>query len=242
MSSYQLIPEIDTIVFATAINNNIQNTRQSFIGKVYSTLWFQLFYSGCFITLSYFDPIHSFLIGDVGKGISVLVSYATIIHIVFMLCYDHAIRESPYSFYNLFMFTTLINYNLGYLSLVIEPLYMAITGIYTLTIFTGLSLYAIQTKIDYTVHGNILMIIFLSLILIGIFNIVIQNDFISILYSIMGVLIFSGFTIIDTQMIVNGKNKKYMLSEKDYVFAVITLYLDIINLFLYLIQILGFRD
>ena len=43
-------------------------------------------------------------------------------------------------------------------------------------------------------------------------------------------------------MIVNGKNKKYMLSEKDYVFAVITLYLDIINLFLYLIQILGFRD
>ena len=57
-------------------------------------------------------------------------------------------------------------------------------------------------------------------------------------YSAVGCLIFSLYLIYDTQIMLGGKHK-YSLSPEEYIFAALNLYLDIINLFLYLLSIFG---
>lgn len=46
------------------------------------------------------------------------------------------------------------------------------------------------------------------------------------------------FLVVDTQMIIGGTHK-IQITEEDYVFAALTLYLDIINIFLYILQIVS---
>ena len=51
-------------------------------------------------------------------------------------------------------------------------------------------------------------------------------------------LVFSLYIVYDTQLMMGGKHK-YALSPEEYVFASLNLYLDIINLFLYILMIVG---
>ena len=53
-----------------------------------------------------------------------------------------------------------------------------------------------------------------------------------------GALVFSLYLVYDTQLMLGGKHK-YALSPEEYIFAALNLYLDIINLFLYLLSIFG---
>ena len=54
----------------------------------------------------------------------------------------------------------------------------------------------------------------------------------------MGALLFSFYIIYDTQIMLGGKHK-YSLSPEEYIFAALNLYLDVINLFMYLLAIFG---
>jgi FtsH-binding integral membrane protein len=65
----------------------------------------------------------------------------------------------------------------------------------------------------------------------------------TIIYSGIGALLFSAYLIFDTQMIIGGKRDRYMeFSVDDYVPAAISLYIDIVQLFIYMLQIFGDRD
>lgn len=57
-------------------------------------------------------------------------------------------------------------------------------------------------------------------------------------YGSIGALIFSLYIVYDTQLMMGGKHK-YALSPEEYIFAALNLYLDIINLFRYILLIVG---
>ena len=59
-----------------------------------------------------------------------------------------------------------------------------------------------------------------------------------ICYASAGALIFSMYIVYDTQLMMGGKHK-YSLSPEEYIFASLSLYLDIINLFMYILMIIG---
>ena len=61
----------------------------------------------------------------------------------------------------------------------------------------------------------------------------------NLVYASLGVLLFSGLLIYDTQLVVGGKNRKYQLGPDDYIFGALSLYLDIINMFLFILTIVG---
>ena len=63
--------------------------------------------------------------------------------------------------------------------------------------------------------------------------------YVNMIYCAIGVLIFSMYVVYDTQLIIGGKHKKFQFSVDDYIFAALALYLDIINLFLYILALLG---
>lgn len=84
-------------------------------------------------------------------------------------------------------------------------------------------------------------ILFVALILFFIFGLVamfVRGRIMTLVYSSCGVLLFSFYLIYDTQMMMGGTHK-HSISPEEYVFAAITLYLDIINIFIYILSIIG---
>ena len=57
-------------------------------------------------------------------------------------------------------------------------------------------------------------------------------------YGCIGALIFSLYIVYDTQLMMGGKHK-YSLSPEEYIFAALNIYLDVINLFRYILLIVG---
>ena len=118
----------------------------------------------------------------------------------------------------------------------------------TVLVTGGLTLFACQTKYDFTGMGGYLFAALWSLVLFGfvlMFIPGVNGARMSTTYKVycwIGVLIFSLYIVYDTQLIMGGKHKKHSFGVDDYVFAALNLYLDIINMFLYLLALLGSGD
>jgi FtsH-binding integral membrane protein len=59
------------------------------------------------------------------------------------------------------------------------------------------------------------------------------------LYSLFAVCLFTLFLAHHTKLIVGGKHSKYQMNDKDYVFGAMALYVDIVNIFLHILQLIG---
>jgi len=110
--------------------------------------------------------------------------------------------------------------------------------------FAGLSIYGYTTKRDLTAMGGFLIVGVFGLILASIVNIFVQSSGMEFLISIVGVLLFAGLTAYDTQKI---KSMYYAGDSRDVaarksIFGALTLYLDFINMFLFMVQLLGNRE
>ncbi len=103
----------------------------------------------------------------------------------------------------------------------------------TAVAFGGLSLFAINTKRDFTTLGKFLFIALIIMIVAGLINIFLGSPLLQTLLAAAGSILFSIFILYDTQNIIRG-------NFATPVEAAIALYLDILNLFISLLQLLGF--
>ena len=88
--------------------------------------------------------------------------------------------------------------------------------------------------------GGILVCILFGLMIFGIVMIFVPyNKYLQMVYGGAGALIFSLYLVYDTQLMLGGKHK-YALSPEEYIFAALNIYLDVINLFMYILMIVGF--
>uniref|UniRef100_A0A7S1GJH1 Uncharacterized protein n=1 Tax=Cyclophora tenuis TaxID=216820 RepID=A0A7S1GJH1_CYCTE len=58
-------------------------------------------------------------------------------------------------------------------------------------------------------------------------------------FSFIGACLFSAFLAYDTKLIVGGKHSKYQMNDKDYVFGAMSIYVDIVNIFIYIMRAIG---
>lgn len=122
---------------------------------------------------------------------------------------------------------------------------IASTFFVTAGTFGVMCVYGYLTKRDLTSIGNICLMAVIGLIIAGLVNLFLQSSVMSLIISGIGVLVFVGLTAYDSQKIkqlllqegmeVNDSAKKIALLGS------LTLYLDFINLFLYLLRFLGDR-
>jgi protein lifeguard len=104
----------------------------------------------------------------------------------------------------------------------------------TAGIFVALTLFACQTKYDFTSWMPYLFGALWALILVGFIAVFFPyNSKVEMAYSVIAALIFSGYILVDTQLIM----RHYHVEEE--IAAAISLYLDIINLFLAILRILN---
>jgi len=119
------------------------------------------------------------------------------------------------------------------------------TIVYTLFITAGtfgaMSVYGYFTKSDLSKMGTYLMMALFGLIIACIVNIFWANTTMDWIISILGVLVFTGLTAWDTQQVkrMAAANLEPSLADKLATMGAMNLYLDFINLFLFMLRILG---
>ena len=98
--------------------------------------------------------------------------------------------------------------------------------------------YAMLTREDFTIKWGILVVVLMAMLQLLIFGFFWPtNSFLYSLYCTLGVVLFGIYLIIDTQMIIGGK--RIQLTVDEYVAAALLLYVDIIQIFLYILSLLS---
>jgi len=120
----------------------------------------------------------------------------------------------------------------------------AFTG--TVLLFTVLAIYGYVTKEDLSKYRSILIVGLIALIIMGGINIFLQSDGLMWISSMLGVAVFIVFTAYDVNRIKNNViayalEEDASILDKIEIHGALSLYLDFVNLFLYILRILGRR-
>lgn len=205
------------------------SVRQAFIRKVYTILFLQLLVTvgiGAVICMN--DGVRAWALShqwafwvSMFGGMGLLIgTYVTQ-------------RSYPKNMIFLFGFTVCEAYMVGVVSSLYETRIVIEALIITAVVFAGLTLLAMQSKYDFTGWAGWLGAGLWFLVAAGFLMIFFPySSGVELVYSSIGALLFSAYILVDTQQIMN------LYHPEDEVPAAISLYLDLINLFLNILRIL----
>ena len=141
-------------------------------------------------------------------------------------------------------FCAVMGLSLSSIFLVFTASSIASTFFATAGAFAGLSLFGYTTKKSLSGMGSFMVMGLIGILIAMVINIFLQSSALQLAVSILGVVIFAGLTAWDTQRL---KQEYYMLQGTEFagkavVLGALTLYLDFINMFQFLLSFLGNRD
>ncbi|CAH1998596.1 unnamed protein product [Acanthoscelides obtectus] len=224
-------PEVKGFDFSDA------SIRRSFIRKVYSILTVQLGITLGFICWFLYDHKTKHYVQAHTELFFIALAILLVTMIALACCGDLR-RKPPMNFIFLFIFTLAESFMLATAASTYDAEAVAMAVGITAAVCLGLTLFAFQTKWDFTMMGGVLFVAAMILFLFGIIAIFIRSNIVNLIYASLGALIFSVYLIYDTQMMMGG-NHKYSISPEEYIFAAINIYIDIINIFMFILQIIG---
>ncbi|MFE3839450.1 Bax inhibitor-1/YccA family protein [Pseudogemmobacter sonorensis] len=146
-----------------------------------------------------------------------------------------------------YVYAAAMGLSLSSIFLVFTGASIAQTFLVTAIAFAALSLYGYTTKRDLSGLGTFLVMGLVGLIVAMIVNIFLQSDALAFAVSVIGVLIFAGLTAYDTQNIKNTYVQHAAAGDQEWlgkaaIMGALNLYLDFINLFMFLLQFMGNRE
>ncbi len=141
------------------------------------------------------------------------------------------------------VYAGLVGLSLSSLFLVYTTASISQTFFATAAAFGALSLYGYTTKRDLTAMGSFLIMGVFGLVIAMLINIFLQSSALAFAVSAIGVLIFAGLTAYDTQKIkeMYFEGDDQLVAGRKSIMGALTLYLDFINLFMFLLQFMGDR-
>ncbi|MBK1992386.1 Bax inhibitor-1/YccA family protein [Campylobacter sp. 2018MI35] len=145
-------------------------------------------------------------------------------------------REAPLNLILLFGFTfcsglTLTPLLISVLALPTGAIIIAQAFALTTVAFGALSIFAMNTKKDFTTMGKALFIVLIVIVAASLLNIFIKSDIVSLAISSIAAILFSFYILYDTQNIIRG-------NYETPIEGAVALYLDFVNLFVSLLNIL----
>lgn len=146
-----------------------------------------------------------------------------------------AMRNNGWGVLLVFIFTGLMGFSMGpllqhYLKLPSGAMLIASAAGTTALMFAALSAYVLVTGKNFGFLGGFLFVGLLGLLIVSLIGMFFPIPGMQLVLAFVGVLIFSGYILYDTSAIIHG-------GETNYVLATVSLYLDILNLFLNLLRI-----
>jgi FtsH-binding integral membrane protein len=146
-----------------------------------------------------------------------------------------------------YVYAALMGLSLSSIFLVFTGASIAQTFVITAIAFASLSIYGYTTKKDLSGMGTFLMMGLVGLIVAMVVNIFLASSALAFAISVIGVLIFAGLTAYDTQNIKNTYIQHAAAGDQEWlgkaaIMGALNLYLDFINLFMFLLQFMGNRE
>jgi protein lifeguard len=216
-----------------------EQVRLGFIRKVYGLVCAQVTFTAAMALLSVYGPLQqpflAFVISRPG-----LFKWGTLIATLAAFFGVSMFKKSyPLNLYLLGFFTFVLSLDISFVCLSLTAVglgtIIAKAAAITALLSGGLTLYALKSKRDFSFLGAAL---FPLLFALSIYNILaiffpsLQMGVMGLIGSAAGALIFCAYILFDTYRII------HVLKPDDYIEAAIQLYLDIVNLFLYIVEIL----
>jgi len=224
-----------------------QSVRHGFIQKVYGILSIQL------LITTLIGGITMILLDDLDKRavtVGFFVSMAFMIGTMCLcVCRPDLMRSYPTNYIILGIFTLAESILIGFVGAQYTQESVLIVAGVTALVVSGLSLFACQTSYDFSGWGPYLFVALLvgcgfSFAFLGaaMFGLAGTAAFqgLRLVFACCMAMLFSFYIVYDTQLIIGGKHQN-MFAIDDYCLAALSLYMDIINLFLYLLEIFGDR-
>jgi len=228
---------------ATLLNNAEQEVRAGFICKVYGTLSVQLL-----ITVLLAVPLQQMTQAQAHANFWVLIVSSCVL--VLTMCAliwrmemrMESFRKYPRNYAVLGLITLCMSVIVGFVSAMYTWQSFLLAAGITAGIFLGMAILAWTTSIDFTGYraGALVAMMVFSFALSIMALCGVQIEWLMMFYNFLGVLLFTMYIVFYTQMIVGG-NHQVQFSIDDCAFASLYLYVDISNLFLHLIRLLGNR-
>ncbi|MCP5374502.1 MAG: Bax inhibitor-1/YccA family protein [Rickettsiaceae bacterium] len=223
---------------------------RNYMLKIYNFMAMGLVVTGVFAfsTLN-FPPLAGlmFNIGPNGEfistsGLGMLISFAPLgIAIYFFMGLGRISVNTAQTLF--WVYAAVMGMSLSYLGLVYTGQSLARTFFICASVFGAMSLYGYTTKTDLTSMGSFLIMGLIGIIVVSLVNIFLRSPAIDFATSFIGIAIFMGLTAWDTQKLktIYYNSGGGEMGQKMAVLGAFTLYLDFINLFLYLLRFFGDR-
>ena len=207
--------------------------RMGFIRKVYGILSLQLLMTTLFVGFA-FEPIFNlFLYNNIGLFyVAMMMNIAILLS---MVCVPSLLRTVPTNYILLFVWTFCEGYMVATVAAFNPPEIVLTAAGLTALVSVALTVYAFTTKTDFTFLGGFLFVMTFIMLFWGILTLIFGFFFYTV-YCVLGVMLFSIYLIFDTQLILGKFGLQYSID--DYILASINIYIDIIQLFLYILQLL----
>nr|XP_057909302.1 protein lifeguard 1 [Doryrhamphus excisus] len=212
--------------------------RRGFIRKVYLTLMIQLLVTvGIICAFLYWDTLREWT--RTNNWFTYTMMATVMVLLVLLSCCDNIRRRVPLNFITMGVFTLAEGLMLGSITVFYsaEAVLWAVGA--TALVSFSLSVFAMQTKWDFTMASGSLWVFAWTLLSFALLCAILRSQFAYIAYACLGTLLFSLYLVFDTQRIVGGKHRKCEVSPEEYVFAALSLYLDIVVLFLFLLKLIN---
>ncbi|RMZ83664.1 hypothetical protein DV738_g1077, partial [Chaetothyriales sp. CBS 135597] len=220
----------DDFKFGGSVAEASLDIRMQFIRKVYTILTFQVLLTTGLSALSFFSPGYRQWIqaNSWMMWISLFGTFG------FMILTYWKRKSYPANILFLAGFTGLEAYCVSVVTSFYEARIVVEALILTLAIFVFLTLFACQTKYDFTSWMPYLFGVLWVFIVFGfIYAFMPHSKTIDLVYGLVAALVFSAYILVDTQLVM----RRYHVEEE--IAASISLYLDILNLFLAILRILN---
>jgi FtsH-binding integral membrane protein len=199
-----------------------------------------------FLITAKFETVLPFFINTETGKFSILFWIAVFAPFVLVLIMSTTVNRLPLNVLSLLfiLYSLLMGVSLSFIFLAYDIKTIGITFAVTAGTFIVMAITGYTTKTDLTKFGSLLLMALFGIIIAMVVNIFMKSGTMDYIISIIGVLVFTGLTAYDVQKL---KNLSAQIGEFDStagkmaLLGALTLYLDFINLFLFLLRIFGRR-
>uniref|UniRef100_A0A3B5QS41 Transmembrane BAX inhibitor motif containing 1 n=1 Tax=Xiphophorus maculatus TaxID=8083 RepID=A0A3B5QS41_XIPMA len=206
--------------------------RHAFIRKVYLILTVQLAFTFAVVGVFTFQ-----------NHIPDLFLHSAVFFLVYciLICCKEPRRRFPLNLVLLGIFTVALSYMAGTVSSYYETkaviIAMGITGVVCIAV----TVFCFQTKVDFTSCGGFLCIAAVLLMIIGIVTSIVLSfqyvPWLHMLYAAIGAIVYTLFLVYNTQLLIG--NRELAISPEEYIYGALSLYIDIVQIFLFILQVSG---
>ncbi|KAJ3112602.1 Transmembrane BAX inhibitor motif-containing protein 4 [Phlyctochytrium bullatum] len=212
------------------MENASEAIRMNFVRKVYSILAVQLGLTTVVTALFLFsEPIKAFV-----QSNPALVFASSILALVVLVALFFFRRSHPTNMYLLIAFTLLEAYSVGAVCSFYDSVMVLQAAILTFALFIGLTVFTVQSKVDFSGFAPFLFGALWIVIFAGFVQLFLPFSRLADLgMAIIIAILFCGYIVFDTYQLFARFN------PEEYIIASVELYLDILNLFLAILRILA---